>query len=97
MYSFKTKSSMMVKNLRKVYKRSGSGKGKSGEKVERAAVRNMTFHVNPGEVFGLLGPNGAGKSTTLNMLTAEVPPTAGSVRLIMCSYFLYLNVYFIEY
>jgi len=34
-----------------------------------AAVKNNTFSVKKGEVFGLLGPNGAGKSTTFNMLT----------------------------
>lgn len=71
-------SSLVTKNLRKVYKRGDKGKG-THKKGERAAVRNMTFRVKPGEVFGLLGPNGAGKSTTLNMLTAEVPPSAGSV------------------
>ena len=63
-----------------MYKRAGKSKSKGTSTQERAAVRNMTFHVKPGEVFGLLGPNGAGKSTTLNMFTAEVPPTAGSVR-----------------
>jgi sodium transport system ATP-binding protein len=42
------------------------------------AVRNLTFTVQPGEVFGLLGPNGAGKTTTLRMLCTVLQPTAGS-------------------
>jgi ABC-2 type transport system ATP-binding protein len=45
------------------------------------AVRDIDFHVAPGEVFGLLGPNGAGKSTTVGMLTTTIAPTAGSATL----------------
>ena len=48
------------------------------EKV-KVAVRNLSFSVNKGEVFGLLGPNGAGKTTALSMMTAEVHPTQGKV------------------
>ena len=32
------------------------------------AVKNVSFQVEPGEIFGLLGPNGAGKTTTLRAL-----------------------------
>src|SRR5213082_3581867 len=45
------------------------------------AVREISFTVEPGEVFGLLGPNGAGKSTTIGMLTTTIRPTAGTARL----------------
>ena len=45
------------------------------------AVKGITFHVEPGEVFGLLGPNGAGKSTTIGILTTTISPTTGSARL----------------
>ena len=45
-----------------------------------AAVRHVTFSVQPGEVFGFLGPNGAGKSTTINMLCTLATPTAGTAR-----------------
>jgi len=47
---------------------------------EHAAVKNISFDVEKGEVFGLLGPNGAGKSTTIKMLTTLLPPTSGKAR-----------------
>src|SRR5579884_1340062 len=34
------------------------------------AVKNVSFTIGKGEIFGLLGPNGAGKSTTINMMCA---------------------------
>ncbi len=44
------------------------------------AVNEISFSVEPGEVFGLLGPNGAGKSTLIRMLTTLVPPSSGAAR-----------------
>ncbi|HQU15816.1 MAG: ABC transporter ATP-binding protein [Chromatiales bacterium 21-64-14] len=44
------------------------------------AVRNISFEVNRGEVFGLLGANGAGKSTTFRMLCGLLPPSSGELR-----------------
>lgn len=41
-------------------------------------VGPLDFEVRAGERFGLVGPNGAGKSTTLELLTTQLPPTAGS-------------------
>ena len=46
------------------------------------AVRDLSFTVEEGEVFGFLGPNGAGKSTTINMLLDFVRPTDGDVRVL---------------
>ncbi len=43
------------------------------------AVRNISFVVNEGEIFGLLGPNGAGKSTTLEIMETLRPKTSGKV------------------
>ncbi len=42
-----------------------------------AAVRNLTFTVEPGSITGFLGPNGAGKTTTLRMLLGLVHPSGG--------------------
>ena len=43
------------------------------------AVKDLSLHVAPGEVFGFLGPNGAGKTTTMKMLVGLIRPTAGKV------------------
>jgi ABC-2 type transport system ATP-binding protein len=47
-----------------------------------AAVDQLTFRVNSGEIFGFLGPNGAGKTTTLLMLLGLTEPTSGSARVL---------------
>ena len=44
------------------------------------AVKDVSFAVAPGEVFGLLGPNGAGKSTTFRMLCGLARPSTGQGR-----------------
>ncbi len=44
------------------------------------AVKDLTFSVERGEIFGLLGPNGAGKSTTFRMLCGLLPASAGRIR-----------------
>ncbi len=41
------------------------------------AVKDITFSVKKGEIFGFLGPNGAGKSTTIRMLCGILMPTSG--------------------
>jgi len=46
---------------------------------ERAAVLNLSFTIQQGELVGFLGLNGAGKTTTLRMLASLLLPTAGSV------------------
>jgi branched-chain amino acid transport system ATP-binding protein len=43
------------------------------------AVRNVTFHLEPGELVGLIGPNGAGKTTIFNLITGSVKPTDGVI------------------
>ncbi len=45
-----------------------------------AAVNDLSFHVNEGEILGLVGPNGAGKTTTFNVVTGFIKPSAGTVR-----------------
>ncbi len=46
----------------------------------KAAVDNLTFSVEQGEVVGFLGPNGAGKTTTMRVLSCFMPPTSGSAK-----------------
>ncbi|MGM0593620.1 MAG: ABC transporter ATP-binding protein [Pseudomonadota bacterium] len=45
------------------------------------AVDGVSFEVRRGEVLGFLGPNGAGKSTTMQMITGNLAPTTGSIRI----------------
>src|SRR5215471_812242 len=47
----------------------------------KAAVEDLTFCVESGEIFGLLGPNGAGKSTTMMMVAGLRRPDGGEVRI----------------
>ncbi len=44
------------------------------------AVRDVTFEIGAGQVFGFLGPNGTGKTTTIRMLTGLVSPSTGSAH-----------------
>jgi len=44
------------------------------------ALLNVSFEVQPGEIFGLLGPNGAGKTTCLRILSTVLRPTLGDAR-----------------
>jgi len=48
---------------------------------DRVAVDDVSFELQPGEIFALLGPNGAGKTTTLRMLAGLIAPTSGLVRI----------------
>jgi lipopolysaccharide transport system ATP-binding protein len=44
-------------------------------------LRDISFHVEPGEAVGIIGINGAGKSTLLKMITGTTQPTIGSVQI----------------
>ena len=48
---------------------------------DRTIVDDISFELQPGEVFGFLGPNGAGKTTTIRMLVGLIQPTTGSVNI----------------
>ncbi len=45
------------------------------------AVDNISFTLKRGEILGFLGPNGAGKSTTMKMLTGNLSPSHGSIKI----------------
>lgn len=45
-----------------------------------AAIRDVSFTVQEGEILGFLGPNAAGKTTTMRILTGFMPPSSGTAR-----------------
>jgi len=45
------------------------------------ALKDVSFHVNKGEILGFLGPNGAGKTTTMRILSGYLPATTGIARI----------------
>jgi branched-chain amino acid transport system ATP-binding protein len=46
------------------------------------AVRDVTLHVNRGEIFSVIGPNGSGKSTLFNLISGVLPVTSGTIRVL---------------
>src|SRR5512135_1870489 len=64
-----------TRNLRVEYPARTSREGR------KVAVRDLSFKVGAGEVFGFLGPNGAGKTTTMNVLLGFVNATRGDAFL----------------
>ena len=45
-----------------------------------AALSNVDFNVEEGEVLGLIGPNGAGKTTLFNLISGALAPKEGTIR-----------------
>jgi len=45
-----------------------------------AAIKDISFTVQEGEILGFLGPNAAGKTTTMRILTGFMPPSSGTAR-----------------
>ena len=48
---------------------------------ERAIIRDFTLRIQRGDRIGIVGPNGAGKTTLLKLLTGELAPDSGSIRI----------------
>ena len=49
--------------------------------AQHCAVENLNFSLNKGQVLGFLGVNGAGKTTTLQMLSGNLAPSTGSIKI----------------
>lgn len=47
----------------------------------KRAVKNLTLHINKGELFAFLGPNGAGKTTTIKLMCGLLFPNAGKISI----------------
>jgi ABC-2 type transport system ATP-binding protein len=85
-----TNRAIQISNLRKVYtvpvREPGVGAALRGlfdrKTREIAAVDDIAFGVEAGEVVGFLGPNGAGKTTTLKMLAGLLHPTSGAANVL---------------
>src|SRR3989304_8755566 len=45
-----------------------------------AAIKDISFSVQKGEILGFLGPNGAGKTTAMRILTGYFPATSGTAK-----------------
>lgn len=52
------------------------------ETVAVEAVRDVSFHIRPGEIVGYIGPNGAGKSTTIKIMSGILVPDAGTCQIL---------------
>lgn len=76
----------LTKTFRTYKKQPGFGGALRGlfkrEYESIAAVSNVNFTIEPGELVGFLGPNGAGKTTTLKMLAGLLHPTGGEARVL---------------
>jgi ABC-2 type transport system ATP-binding protein len=70
-------TAVTVENLTKVFK------GSMGRK-HVLAVRELSFAVKAGEVYGLIGPNGCGKSTTMKVMLGLLKPTVGRASIFGC-------------
>lgn len=64
-----------TENLTKVY-----SKNHLGRVTKSLGIEDVTFSIEPGEIFGLLGLNGAGKTTTIKLILGLLKPTSGTVK-----------------
>lgn len=61
--------SILISNLTKKFK-------------DKTALKEISFSISSGEIFGFLGPSGTGKTTTINILTGQLPPDGGEVKIL---------------
>jgi len=72
-FDYYTKELGLKNSLRNLFAR---------KKLTKAAVSDISFEIDEGEMVGFLGPNGAGKTTTLKMLSGILHPTSGSASVL---------------
>ena len=61
--------SILISNLTKKFK-------------DKTALKEISLSISSGKIFGFLGPSGAGKTTTINILTGQLPPDEGEVKIL---------------
>lgn len=66
---------LLVNNVSKIFKKNNK---------EVVAVKDLSFNVREGDIFGLIGTNGAGKTTTMRMISTTIKPTSGEIS--VCGY-----------
>ncbi len=68
---------MIVKNMHII-----ETKNLTKKFAKMTAVDNLNLQINEGEIFGLLRPNGAGKTTTIKLLTGQLKPDSGTIKVL---------------
>lgn len=70
-----------VRKINKSFRLNKKQMNREGTKNRhKKAVVDVSFNVEPGEIYGLLGPNGAGKTTTLRCISTLIRPDSGSIE-----------------
>ena len=69
-----------VEGITKLYPKESSRK-RGKEVIDICGLKEISFRVNEGEVFGFLGPNGAGKTTMIRHLMGFIKPDAGFAQI----------------
>lgn len=67
-------------SMKQAFVNAFSGKKKKQKNQDFWALKNVSFHIDKGEVIGLIGSNGAGKSTLLKVVSGVMKPTTGKVE-----------------
>jgi oligopeptide transport system ATP-binding protein len=71
---------LIVRGLRKTYRRGGGVFSQDSDGVRFTAVDGVSFSVAPGETFAIVGESGCGKTTLARMLLRLIEPDAGGIR-----------------
>ncbi len=71
------RAALEVRGVTKSFRRRRPGRRR---RTWQTAVRDVSFRVGPGEIYGVIGSNGSGKSTLVRMLSTLLLPDAGEIR-----------------